>query len=179
MTVFTEYVKVLVAQSCPPLCDSMDCSLPGSSVHGILQAKILEWGAISISRGSSRPRDWTQVSHVEGRHFNLWATREAPIVHGILQARILEWVAVPFSRGSSQPKDQTQVTHIAGGFFTSWATRDVMLRIFIQLMVRTLLSCKTELYTSKTTATHFFPHSPCPHHFTFCFYKCNNWRYLI
>ena len=47
---------------------------PGSSIHGILQAKILEWVAISFSRGSSWPRDWTQVSHIVGRRFNLWAT---------------------------------------------------------------------------------------------------------
>ena len=46
-----------VAQSCPTLCDSMDCSLLGSSVHEILQARVLEWVAISFSRGSSRPRD--------------------------------------------------------------------------------------------------------------------------
>ena len=51
-------------QSCPTLCDPMDCSLPGSSVHGILQARILEWVAMPSSRGSSRPRDRTQVSHV-------------------------------------------------------------------------------------------------------------------
>ena len=56
----------------------MVCSLPGSSLHGILQARILEWVGISFSRGSSRPRDRTQVSHVAGRRFNLWATREAP-----------------------------------------------------------------------------------------------------
>ena len=52
-------------------------SPPGSSVHGILQARILEWVAISFSRGSSWPRDQTQVSHIAGRRFNLWATREA------------------------------------------------------------------------------------------------------
>ena len=52
-------VKVLVAQSCPTICDPMDCSPPGSSVHGIFQARILEWIAISFSRGSSRPRDGT------------------------------------------------------------------------------------------------------------------------
>ena len=51
-----------VAQSCPTLCDPVDCSLPGSSVHGIFQARILEWVAISFSRGSSRPRDRTLVS---------------------------------------------------------------------------------------------------------------------
>ena len=67
----------LVAKSCPTLCDPTDCSLPGSSVHGILWAKILEWVAISFSRGSSRPRDQTQVSHIAGRCFNFCATREA------------------------------------------------------------------------------------------------------
>ena len=60
-----------VAQLCPILCDPVDCSPPGSSVHGILQARILEWVAISFSRGSSRPRDQTQVSCIAGRCFNL------------------------------------------------------------------------------------------------------------
>ena len=54
----------------------MDSSPPGSSVHGILQARIQEWIAISFSRGSSRPRDWTQVSCIAGRLFTNWATRE-------------------------------------------------------------------------------------------------------
>ena len=65
-----------VAQSCPTLCDPMNCSLPGSSVHGILQARILEWVAISFSRRPSWPRDWTQVSCIVGRCFTIWATRE-------------------------------------------------------------------------------------------------------
>ena len=69
-----------VAHSCPTLCDPMDCSLPGFSIHGILQARILEWVTISFSRGSSRPRDQTWVSGIGGRHFNLWATREAPLI---------------------------------------------------------------------------------------------------
>ena len=56
-------VLCLVAQSCPTLCDPMDCSPPGSSVHGILQVKILEWVAISSSRGSFH-RDWTHISWV-------------------------------------------------------------------------------------------------------------------
>ena len=50
-------VCMLVAQSCPTLCDFMDCSLPGSSVHGILKARILEWVAILFSRAYSGPRD--------------------------------------------------------------------------------------------------------------------------
>ena len=61
--------SVKVAQLCPPLCDSMDYT-----VHGILQARILEWVAISFSRGSSQPRDRTQVSHIAGRFFTSWAT---------------------------------------------------------------------------------------------------------
>ena len=93
----------------------------GFSVHGIVQARILEWVTISFSRGSSRPRDRTPVSCIGVRRFNLWATREAlsatakslqscptlcdPIdgsppgspVPGILQARTLEWVCISFS----------------------------------------------------------------------------------
>ena len=71
----------LVAQSCPTLCDPMDCSPPGSSVHGILQARILEWVAISFSRGSSLPRDQTRVSCIAGRFFTNGATREAQLLH--------------------------------------------------------------------------------------------------
>ena len=67
-----------VAQSCPTLCNPMDCSLPGSSVHGISQARILKWVAISFFRGSSWPRDWTWVSSIAGRFFTTWATKEAP-----------------------------------------------------------------------------------------------------
>ena len=69
---------VLVAQSCPPFCDPMDYSSPGSSVHGIVPARIQEWVAIPFSRGSSRPRDWTLVSCMADRFFIIWVTREAP-----------------------------------------------------------------------------------------------------
>ena len=65
-----------VAQSCLTLWDSMDCSLPGSSIHGIFQARILERVAISFSRGSSWPRDQTGVPCTADRLFTLWATRE-------------------------------------------------------------------------------------------------------
>ena len=66
-----------VAQSCPTLCDPMDCSPPGSSVYRVFQAWILEWVAISFSRGFSWPRDQIRVSRIVGRHFTIWATREA------------------------------------------------------------------------------------------------------
>ena len=59
------------AQSCPTLCDPMDCSLPGSPIHGIFQARILEWVAMPSSRGSSRPRDQTQVSHIAEGFFTI------------------------------------------------------------------------------------------------------------
>ena len=65
-----------IAQSCPTLCDPMDCSLPGFSFHGIFQARVLKWVAISFSRGFSWPRDRTQVSCIAGRRFTLWVTRE-------------------------------------------------------------------------------------------------------
>ena len=74
-----------VAESCLTLCDPMDCSLPGSSVHGIFQARVLEWAAISFSKESSRPRDWTWVSRIAGRHFTIWATREAKLSNSQLQ----------------------------------------------------------------------------------------------
>ena len=73
-----------VAQSCPTLWDPMDCSPPGppgSPVHGIFQAWILEWVAVSFSRGSSWPRDRTRVSRIVGRCFTVWATREAHQKH--------------------------------------------------------------------------------------------------
>ena len=69
-----------VAQSCLTLCDPMDCSPPGYSVHGILQARILKWVAISVSRVSSQPGNWTQVSCIAGRCFTVWATREGLVL---------------------------------------------------------------------------------------------------
>ena len=91
-----------VAQSCPTLCDPMDCSLPGFSVRGIFQTRVLEWVAISFSRGSSWPRDWIQVSRIARRHFTLWATREA-------QTALWEtWVQ---SLGWEDPLEEGMETH--------------------------------------------------------------------
>ena len=124
-----------VAQLCLTLCDPMDCSRPGFSVHGVFQASVLEWVAISFSRGSSQPRARTQFSRIVDRRFTVWKERKVaqscptlcdPMdcsrpgfsVHGIFQARVLEWAAISFSRGSSHPRDRTQVSLIAGRFFT-------------------------------------------------------------
>ena len=62
-------VELLVARSCPTLCNPMDCSPPGSSVHGILQARMLKWVATYFSRAYSQPRDQTQVSCIAGSLF--------------------------------------------------------------------------------------------------------------
>ena len=107
-------VKVLVTQFCPTLYDTMDCSLPGSSVHGILQARILEWVAMPSSRGSSQPRNRTQGSRIAGGFFTsiccycclvskscqtlchpMDCSLPGSSVHGILQARILSRLPCP------------------------------------------------------------------------------------
>ena len=105
--------SVVSAQLCPTLCDPLDYT-----VHGILQARLMEWVAFPFSRGSSQPRDWTQVSRIAGRFFTRWATGEAqglPHCRQILyqlshkgSPRILEWVAYPFSSGSSWLKNPTR-----------------------------------------------------------------------
>ena len=67
-------VTVFVAQSCMTLCNSMACSLPNTSVDGILQARTLKWvGTLPFSRGSSQLKDWTWVSCIAGRFFTIWA----------------------------------------------------------------------------------------------------------
>ena len=78
-----------VAQSCPTLSDPMDCSLPGSSIHGILQARVLEWGAIAFSTKSlqSCPILFNPID----------SSLPGSPIPGILQARTLEWVATSFS----------------------------------------------------------------------------------
>ena len=98
-----------VAQSCLSFCDR---GLPGSSVHGILQARILEWAAVSFSWGSSQPRDRNQVSCIVGEFFTIWAmgkTRNTGV--GILQEIF-------------PTQESNWISFVAGGFFTSWATRD-------------------------------------------------------
>ena len=74
-----------VIQSCLTLCDPMDCSPPGSSVHGIIPVRILEWTAMPSSRGSSQPRDRTQSPALAGGLFTVWATWEAIYIYSIYQ----------------------------------------------------------------------------------------------
>ena len=100
-------LKVKVAQSCLTLCNPKDYS-----VHGILQATILEWVAFPFSIGSPQ-----RISHIAGDSYQL-SHKGTP--------RILEWVAYPFSSGSSWPRNWTGVFRIAGEFFTNWAIREAL-----------------------------------------------------
>ena len=79
----------LVAKSCSTLCDRMDYSPPGSSVHGISKARILEWVVISFSTGSSQPREWTCISHTGRQVLYHWDTREAHCITWLPFLRIL------------------------------------------------------------------------------------------
>ena len=83
------YVDTIVTESFLTLWDPMDCTLPVCSVLGILQARILEWIAIPSSRGSSRPRDWTQVSCIASRFFTVWVTRGTCYVW--VNAKQMKW----------------------------------------------------------------------------------------
>ena len=105
----------LVTQSCPTLCDPLDCSPPGSSVHGVSPGKDTGVGCHALLKG---------IFPTQGSNPGL------PHCRGILyhlnqgSPRILEWVAYPFSRGSSWPRNWTGVSCIPGGFFTSSATKE-------------------------------------------------------
>ena len=140
-------IQVSVAQSCLTLCNPIDDSPLGSSVPGILQARTLEWVAISFSSAWKwkvkvkslscawlLATPWTAAYQAPpSMGFSrqvYWSGLPLPspwyiyLVPEILQVRILEWVAFLFSRGSSQPRDQTQVSCTVDWFFTSWATRE-------------------------------------------------------
>ena len=102
------------AQSCPTICDPIDSSLPGSSVHGTFQARILEWDAISYSRGSSRSRDWTCISYVS------WIGRWILFHWGTWEARCRVW---NMGRGLGEPVQINQCELPTGeelSFLTSW-----------------------------------------------------------
>ena len=93
-------MQVLAVQSCLILCDPIDCSLRWSSIHGILQARILECVSISFSRGSSQHRNWTWVSCIAGRLFTIWATREAPL--NVINNKILPMLELWQRRSGAQ-----------------------------------------------------------------------------
>ena len=94
-----------VAQSCLTLCYFMDCSLLGSSVHGIFQARVLEWVAISFSRGSSQPRDLTWVSCIVGRHFHHLSHHS---LYNFSQKSFEEHIIIPLLQMRKQRYRETQ-----------------------------------------------------------------------
>ena len=112
---------LLSLQLCPTLWDPIDGSPSGSSIPGILQARILEWIAIAFSRICAR-----SLQLCSSLNHPVECSPPGSSLPGILQARILEWVATPSSRGSSQPRDRSRVSHIVNRRFTIWATREVM-----------------------------------------------------
>ena len=103
--------SVKVTQWCLALCDPMDYT-----VYGILQARILELVALPFCRGSSQPRDRTQVSHIAGEFFTSWATRKAKNT-GVGSLSLLQGIFLI-------QESWTGVSSIAGGFFTNWSIRE-------------------------------------------------------
>ena len=103
----SSWSEVKVSHSCATLCDPMDWT-----VHGILQARILEWVACPFSRGASQHRDRSNPGFLHCRQILYQLSHKG-------SPRIQEWVAYPFSRGSSLPRNWTGVSCIAGGFFLS------------------------------------------------------------
>ena len=126
-----------VAQSCPTLCDPMDCSPPGSSVHGIFQARVLEWIAISFSSGSSQPRDWTRVSRTVGRCFTIWATKEAPLSRDITlstKVRLVKAVVFPVVMYGCESWTVKKAEHRRIDAFELWCWRR-LLRVLCLLLL--------------------------------------------
>ena len=134
-----------VAQSCPTLCDPMDCNLSGSSIHGIFQPRVLEWIAISFSRGFSQPRNRIRVSCIAGRFFTDWAMREA-YQHASkwLPVQIF-WTKEPLTRLSScLPELMAPSTHclVHSAFSTVWPTAFVCSKFSpVQSSAYTTLGC--------------------------------------
>ena len=104
-------------QSYLTLCDPIDGSPPGSPVPGILQARMLEWVAISFSN-AGKWKVKVKVKSCPTLSDPVDCSLPGSSIHRIFQARVLEWVAISFSRGSSWPRDWTQVSRIAGRRFT-------------------------------------------------------------
>ena len=147
-----------VAQSCPTLSNPMDYSLPGSSVHGIFQARVLEWVAIAFS---SIYAYYLYICiyvvlscSVVSDAFNLKdCSPSGSSLYGISQARILDWVAISSSRGSSWPR--TQGSRTVGRLFTIWATREA-LYVYVLLLSR---FSRVRLCATPQMATHRAPPS--------------------
>ena len=111
-------MKMFITQSCPTLCNPIVYSPPGSSVHGILQARILEWIAIPFSRGSSQTRDWILVSCIAGRFFTISATGKSSLCSNSSNSKLL----FPFSgvsfTGSKSGKEYVKAVYCHPAYLT-------------------------------------------------------------
>ena len=131
----------------------MDCSPPGSSVHGILQTRISAWVVISFSRDSSQPRDWTQVSCIAGRFFIIWATCLGKITyHSFLTNQM--WII-----GSTSQENQfssVQSLSCVGVFVTPWtAARQAPLSITNSWSLLKLMSIDSVMPSNHLILCHF------------------------
>ena len=91
----------------------MDSSQPSCSVHGIFQARILEWVAISFSRGSSQPRDWTPVARIVSRRFTVWATREGQLI--LAHCKSFKWLKKCIEKKNSPILDYNSLVTFSSG----------------------------------------------------------------
>ena len=110
------------------------CSLPGSSIHGIFQARTLEWVAISFSRRSSQPRDWTWVSHIVGRHFTIWPTKEV---------KVKQYYDLNTESPTSKINEQTKANYMKyicnyGRFTLLYSRNRHYIVIFFQLKIKNI-----------------------------------------
>ena len=155
---------VLVTQSYPTLCNSMDSRPPGSSDHGILQARILEWIAISLSRASSQPRDWTCVSCIGKWILYHWATREACDYWLIWQAiifvlNIIIFVVQSLSHVWLFATPWTAARQASLSFTFSWNLLKLMLTESVMPSNHLILGCPLLLLPSIFPSIRSFPMS--------------------
>ena len=133
-------VKVLVTLSGPTLCNPMDCSPPGSSVHRILQARLLEWVTISFSRGSFQHRTRTWVSHIAGRFFTVWATRDQMFKVECFR-RSFMWILWRFSLLRTFPSFVGDISQKGHWRLLSWSL-DIHLQPSSSFLLRSLHSSR-------------------------------------
>ena len=144
-----------VVQSCPTLCDPVDCSPPDSSIHGIFQVRILEWVAISFSRGSSRPRDRTRASCTAGRQFTVQS-------HHLIWFQFLPSFLelVPFLIPKPTKKQIVYLgSHLASVMFLSFS-----IKVMKENVTKSNIHVVISLPPNKQSWPHLFSESSCEAH---------------